>query len=67
MDRSPPGSSVCGISQARILKWVVISFSTIKLVLFEAEDSYFEQQDGGIPGKELESALSPVPKGWPGH
>ena len=63
-----PGSSACGISQARILEWVVISFSTIRLVLFDAEDSYFEQQDGGIPGKgELESALSPVPKGWPGH
>ena len=27
MDCSPPGSSVHGISQARILGWVVISFS----------------------------------------
>ena len=27
MDCSPPGSSVHGISQARILEWVVISFS----------------------------------------
>ena len=27
MDRSPPGSSVHGIFQARILKWVAISFS----------------------------------------
>ena len=27
MDCSPPGSSVCGISQARILEWVTISFS----------------------------------------
>ena len=27
MDSSPPGSSVCGISQARILVWVDISFS----------------------------------------
>ena len=26
-DCSPPGSSVHGISQARILEWVVISFS----------------------------------------
>ena len=26
MDCSPPGSSVHGISQARILEWVVISF-----------------------------------------
>ena len=27
MDHSPPGSSVHGISQARILEWVAISFS----------------------------------------
>ena len=27
MDCSPPGSSVCGISQARILEWVAISSS----------------------------------------
>ena len=27
MDCSPPGSSVCGISQARILEWVVIPSS----------------------------------------
>ena len=27
MDWSPPGSSVCGISQASILEWVAISFS----------------------------------------
>ena len=28
MDCSPPGSSVCGILQARILEWVAIPFST---------------------------------------
>ena len=27
MDCSPPGSPVCGVSQARILEWVAISFS----------------------------------------
>ena len=27
MDCSPPGSSVLGISQARIAKWVAISYS----------------------------------------
>ena len=27
MDCSPPGSSVRGISQARVLEWVAISFS----------------------------------------
>ena len=29
MDCSPPGSSVHGILQARILEWVVISFSRV--------------------------------------
>ena len=29
MDSSPPGSSVPGILQARILEWVAISFSTL--------------------------------------
>ena len=28
-DCSPPGSSVCGFSQARILEWVAISFSKV--------------------------------------
>ena len=28
MDSSPPGSSVHGILQARVLEWVAISFST---------------------------------------
>ena len=27
MDCSLPGSSICGISQARILEWVAVSFS----------------------------------------
>ena len=27
MDCSPPGSSVCGICQARVLEWVAIAFS----------------------------------------
>ena len=27
MDYNPPGSSVHGISQARILEWVIVSFS----------------------------------------
>jgi len=29
MDCSPPGSSVHGIFQARVLEWVVIAFSAI--------------------------------------
>ena len=33
MDYSPPGSSVHGILQARILEWVAISFSTLLRLL----------------------------------
>ena len=33
MDCSPPGSSVHGIHQARILEWVAISFSERELAL----------------------------------
>ena len=29
IDRSPPGSSVHGIFQARVLEWIVIAFSDI--------------------------------------
>ena len=32
MDCSPPGSSVNGISQARILEWVAISFSRVSCI-----------------------------------
>ena len=37
MDCSPPGSSIHGILQARILEWVAISFSKdiVKIYLFE--------------------------------
>ena len=31
MDCSPPGSSVHGILQARILEWIAISFSIVKV------------------------------------
>ena len=44
-DRSPPGSSVCGIPQARMLEWVAISspwgalYSGIKSVSPALQDS----------------------------
>ena len=34
MDCSPPGSSVHGIIQARILEWIVISFSNIYIYIY---------------------------------
>ena len=36
-DRSPPGSSVHGISQARILEWVAISFSSLQYFVIAAQ------------------------------
>ena len=46
MDCSPPGASVHGISQARILKWIVISFSrgsfTLVCVSHSVMSDYFE-------------------------
>jgi len=33
MDCSPPGSSVCGIFQARVLEWGAIAFSDIAWLL----------------------------------
>ena len=34
IDGSPPGSSVPGILQARILEWVAISFSNFHIIVF---------------------------------
>ena len=39
MDCSPPGSSVHGVAQARILEWVAISFSNTCAYLCEINDS----------------------------
>ena len=59
MDCSPPGSSVHGISQARILEWVAISFSsrpswpkdqTLPLVFSALAGRFFTT---GPPGKPL--------------
>ena len=37
---SPPGSSVHGISQARILEWVAISFSSLRSPFFPSPRSF---------------------------
>ena len=50
MDCSPPGSSVHGLFQARILEWVAISFSlentfnldSLKLISDSSESQYFK-------------------------
>ena len=35
MDCSPPGSSVYGILQARVLEWVAFSFSNATSIMFQ--------------------------------
>ena len=45
MDWSPPGSSVHGIFQARVLEWVAIAFSMINL------DSILKSRDITLPTK----------------
>ena len=64
MDCSPPGSSVHGISQARILEWVVISFSreysqlmNVKPMSPVLAGRFFTAES---PGKPLELLETPV-------
>ena len=48
MDYSPPGSSVHGILQARILEWVAIFFSNIKKI---------QQSKKAVNNKEVDKSL----------
>ena len=66
MDCSPPGSSVHGILQARILEWVAISFSRgfsqpMALVSPELADRFFTTES---PGKLHARVLSCFSRGW---
>ena len=56
MDYSPPGSSVHGISQARILEWVGLQFSSPGDLLNPGTESMFPALAGKLfttepPGK----------------
>ena len=51
-DRSPPGSSIHGIFQARVLEWGAIAFSTVLLrqnlfLTVAVPDTGFEAQENG--------------------
>ena len=49
MDCSPPGSSIHGIFQARVLEWVAIAFSgdILYLGLKDAKESTMRPLEGG--------------------
>ena len=53
MDCSPPGSSVHGISQARILEWVTISFSIY--VEYVVQNAGLDESQAGmkITGRKI--------------
>ena len=55
MDCSPPGSSVHGISQARILEWIAISFSRGSS---QPKDQVTVSCVSGIAGRFLEKRLA---------
>ena len=53
MDCSPPGSSVHGIFQARVLEWGAIAFSVSSLLeSMRLRDFHFHGFPGGASGKE---------------
>ena len=74
MDCSLPGSSVCGISQARILEWVAISFSVGSFQLRDRThvscigSGFFTTESPGKPQRGSEKwerkSLSPVATPW---
>ena len=53
MDCSPPGSSVLGIFQARVLEWVAIAFSDIYIYI---SLKHIKQNQAGLKGK-IEKSL----------
>ena len=60
MDRNPPGSSVHGILQARILKWVAISFSrgsSRPRIEYRSPALQAGSLPTELPGKLIESSL----------
>ena len=71
MDCSPPGSSVLGISHARILEWVAISFSRgsfqprdwtrVSCIRQALADGFFTTEAPGKPAIIITHLLIPVP------
>ena len=67
MDCSPPGSSICGVLEARILVWVVKSLSCVQLLCDPVDcslpgSSVHGDSPGDLadPGIEPASLMSPA-------
>ena len=56
MDCSPPGSSVHGIFQARVLEWVAIAFSMMNSL----GNSFSGKRNGIFAGAELGEVVGPL-------
>ena len=59
IDSSPPGSSVPGILQARILEWVAISFSNacMHVKLLQSSPTLCDPMDSNPPGSSVQEIL----------
>ena len=64
MDYSPPGSSVHGISQARILEWVAVSFSRGSSPDLEIKPLSPTMQADSLPLSHLGSLVYPTYKSF---
>ena len=75
MDCSLPGSSVCGIFQARVLEWGAIAFSDLNIVkaIYDSEsESEFAQScptpcdptDCSLPGSSVHGIFQAIVLEW---
>ena len=73
MDCSPPGSSIHGICQARVLEWVAIAFSIIeaqglvKVDFFPILDLFGSNQFMSVPSGPVSLVLCPLPSCFTGR
>ena len=59
IDSNPPGSSIPGILQARILEWVAISFSNAYMhaKLPQSCPTLYDPMDSSLPGSSIHRSL----------
>ena len=57
MDCSPPGSSIHGIFQARVLEWVAIAFSALGPEVVAISQTFFGFQDLEEDSKVFEDGV----------